>query len=440
MEKQFDVRAIGAELYTYLYPLVTMEMTRRQMTNAPLGVVPGRGPMNTFVHVRQFPTADFRVVVRPNFDTLYSSAWVDVSAEPMVVSAPDTDGRYYLLPVYDMWTDAFASPGWRTTGTGEAAWALVGPGWSGDLPDGVRPIHCPTSTVWIIGRTQTVGPADYDAVHAVQDGLSLTPLSVWPSAAPPVEAVVDPDVDDRTEPLRQVNAMSMVDFLTLGAELLRVHPPHATDFAVVERARQIGFHAGEPFDAAAVDDGVLAELAGIPGEALAHLQAVLPTMTRMTNGWSMNTDTMGVYGNFYLKRAIVTMVGLGANQADDAIYPLQMATSDGTPADGSRRYVLHFAADALPPADAFWSVTMYDDEGFQVANPIDRFAVGSMTGLRPEADGSVRVLVQHDDPGGEESANWLPAPAGPFSLCMRLYAPRPEALDGRWNPPPLTPA
>ncbi len=437
MDKQFDVHGIGLELYTYLYPLVTMEVTRRQMTNAPLGAVTGRGPMNTFVHVREYPPVEFRDVVRPNFDTLYSVAWLDLSEEPLVVSAPDTDGRYYVLPMYDMWSEAFAAPGWRTTGTHAASWALLPPGWSGSLPEGVRPIRCPTSTVWVIGRTQTNGTHDYDAVHAVQNGLAVTPLSVWPSAAAPVEAVVDPGVDDETEPLHQVNAMSMVDFLTLGADLLRVHPPHPTDFGIVERARQIGFHAGEPFAAAALDPGTLDALERVPKEAVAHLQAVLPTMARMANGWSMNTDSMGVYGNFYLKRAVVALVGLGANQVEDAIYPLQEVTSDGTPADGSHRYVLHFAADAMPPVDAFWSVTMYDEEGFQVANPIDRFAIGGSSDLRYEADGSLTLLVQHDDPGGQDTANWLPAPAGSFSLCMRLYAPLPQALDGRWNPPPL---
>jgi hypothetical protein len=438
MDEQFDAHSIGMELYTYLYPLLTMEVTRRQMTNAPLGTVIGRGPMNTFVHVRQFPPADFRDVVRPNFDTLYSVAWLDLSREPLVVSVPDTHGRYYVLPIYDMWTDAFAAPGWRTTGTAAAEWALVPPGWSGTLPSGVRPIACPTSTVWIIGRTQTDGPEDYEAVHAVQDGMTVTPLSVWPAAPAPVEAVIDPDVDDHTEPLHQVNEMSMVDYLTLGADLLISYPPHATDFAIVERARQIGFHAGEPFDPTRIDTSVLQAIEGVPKAALAHMAADLPTLARVTNGWSMNTDSMGVYGNFYLKRAIVAMAGLGANQAEDAIYPLQIVTAEGGPAEGSTNYVLRFAADSLPPADAFWSVTMYDEEGFQIANPIDRFAIGSKNDLRHAADGSLTLLIQHEDPGGEQTANWLPSPAGRFSLCMRLYAPRPEALDARWNPPPLT--
>jgi hypothetical protein len=434
---QDDLRAIGIELYTYLYPLVTMEVTRRQMTNAPLGSVVGRGPMNTFVHVREFPPADFRDVVRPNFDTLYSVAWLDLAREPLVVSVPDTGGRYYVLPLYDMWTDAFAAPGWRTTGTAAQAWALLAPGWTGALPDGVRPIHCPTSTIWVIGRTQTNGPEDYAAVNAIQDGLTITPLSVWPAAPEAVRAVIDPDVDNDTEPLHQVNAMSFVDYLTTAADLLLRYPPHPTDFAVLERAKRIGFVAGRRFDPTALDADTLQQLESVPTDALTHLQAVVPTMARLANGWSMNTDSMGVYGNFYLKRAIVAMVGLGANQPEDAIYPLQVATSEGQGAVGSNAYRIQFPADALPPCDAFWSVTMYDEEGFQVANKLDRFAIGSKDNLRHDPDGSLTLLVQHEDPGGEASANWLPAPEGPFTLCMRLYAPRPQALDGRWNPPPL---
>lgn len=432
-----EARRVGREVYTYLYPLVTMELTRRQMTNSAAGQRPGRGPMNQFVHVRAFPTADFRVVVRPNFDTLYSSAWLDLSDGPLVVSAPDTAGRYYLLPVYDMWTDAFAVPGWRTSGTGEAHWALVPPGWTGELPPGVRPVQAPTPTVWIIGRTKTDGPADYEAVHAVQDGFRITTLSAWPEEAPPAPFVADPTVDDETEPLHQVNAMSAVDFFTLGAELLMVHPPHATDFSVLERARRIGFVAGAPFDPSTLDAGTLSALESVPADVVKHLEEMLPTMARVSDGWVMNTDSMGVYGNFYLKRAIVAMVGLGANQAEDAIYPLQTVAGDGQPADGSKTYVVHFAAGALPPVDAFWSITMYDNDGFQIGNPLDRYAIGDRDPLTFGPDGSLDIWVQHENPGEDRVANWLPAPAGGFSLCLRLYAPHPEALDGRWNPPPL---
>lgn len=436
-EPQFDLRQIALEGYAYFYPLVTMELTRRQLTNNPLGQAVGHGPMNTFVHIRQFPTADFREVVRPNFDTLYSSAWLDLRDGPVIVSAPDTGGRYYLLPMYDMWTDVFAAPGWRTSGTGAAAWAVVPPGWTGTLPEGVSAIHAPTSTIWIIGRTQTNGPADYDAVNKLQDGFAITPLTRWGEVPQPVTATIDPTIDMETEPLRQVNALPAADYFSLAAELMKSYPPHLADWSILARLRHLGIVPGKSFDPASVSKEITEAINGVPAEAQQHMKAVLPTMARVANGWSMNTDTMGVYGNYYLKRAIVTMAGLGANSVEDAIYPLQETDADGNGTDGSSRYVLHFDAGQQPPVDAFWSVTMYDQEGFQIANPIDRFAVGDRDALQPGQDGSLDIYVQHTSPGPNKESNWLPAPTGPFSLCLRLYAPRPAALDGRWNPPPL---
>lgn len=429
----FDTHAIGLEAYTYLYPLVTMELTRRQSTNIAAGQRPGRGPMNTFSSIRAFPTADFRMVVRPNFDTLYSSAWLDLTDGPIVVSAPDTDGRYYLLPMMDMWTDVIASPGWRTTGTAASRYVVAAEGWHGDVPDDAELIVSPTPVVWIIGRTQTNGPADYDAVHAVQDGFTLARLSGEPFA----QAPVDPSIDMETEPLKQVNHLSAVDFFTLGAELMMTHPPHRTDWSQVARMKHIGLVPGVPFDPSALSEEDLAALATVPGEAVARLGSFIQTAARIANGWGMNTDSMGVYGNFYLKRAAVTLVGLGANQPEDAIYPLQLVDADGQHTTGAARYVLHMEAAELPPVDAFWSVTMYDEEGFQIANPIDRFAIGDRDPLRYNADGSLDLIVQHASPGADLESNWLPAPEGAFSLCMRLYGPRPEALDGRWNPTAL---
>jgi hypothetical protein len=425
-----DAAELGVEAYVFLYPLVLMELTRRQMTNLPAGERPGFAPMGEFGHVREFPRADFRAVVRPNFDTLYSSAWIDLSEEPAIVSAPDTDGRYYLLPMLDMWTDVFAAPGKRTTGTGEGDFAVVPPGWDGELPDGVARIDAPTSCVWVIGRTQTNGPRDYAAVCEVQDGFKVTRLSQWGSVPTPAEAPSDPGVDMTTPPLDQINAMSGREFFTLAAELLEQHAPHVTDWSTVARIRPLGLGTGEPFE-------YDASLDGAPAAGLQLMHDALPRMARIASGWQMNTDSMGVYGNFYLKRAIVAMVGLGANQPQDAIYPLNVADADGRPLDGDHAYVLHFERDELPPVEAFWSLTMYDADGFQSANELDRFALGDRDELAYGDDGSLDLYIQHENPGSEREGNWLPAPRGPLGVTMRLYAPAPEALDGRWNPPPI---
>jgi hypothetical protein len=430
-----EARELAVEAYIYLYPLVTMDVTRRQMTNVEPGKATGRGPMMTVTNVRTFPPVEFRDVVRPNFDTLYSLAWFDLTEGPAVLSMPDSAGRYYLLPLLDMWTDVFACPGARTTGTGAGRFALVPPGWTGSLPEGVTRIDAPTPYVWMIGRTQTNGPADYDAVNAFQDGLQITPLSESGGAAQPKPFEIDPSVDMQTPPLRQVNDLPGPDYFTYAAELMKLHPPHITDQAVVARMRWLGLDVGESFDPETVDAVVHKALHDAPATALAAMNAKVPTLARVVNGWQLNTDTMGVYGNYYIKRAIIAMIGLGANQVSDAIYPLGPVDSDGQPLDGTNNYILHFAQSEIPPTKAFWSVTLYDNEGFQVANPLDRFAIGDRDPLIYNDDGSLDLYVQHASPGPDKEANWLPAPAGPFNLTARLYWPKPQVLDGSWAPP-----
>jgi hypothetical protein len=424
-----DLRTLSYEAALYFYPLVTMDITRLQATNAPAGTKPGFGPPNEFHHFRAFPTADFRNVVRPNFDTLYSSAFLDLTAGPVILHTPDTDDRYYMLPLIDMWTDVFANPGKRTTGTDAKDFVVTGPGYTGELPDGLPVIAAPTPYVWIIGRTQTNGPADYDAVHKVQDGYSITPVGEAPNH------VVDPEYDTTTEPLKLVNNMSTADFFTYAADLLAVNPPHPTDFSQLARIANLGIVAGESFDASRFSAEELAEIDAGRAGALQDMLAALNTLGTNIDGWTTFTETMGVYGNYYFKRAVVTLIGLGANPAEDAVYPLLTADADGNPVAGENDYVIHFDADKLPPAYAFWSVTMYDAEGFQVANELDRFAIGDRDPLTYNADGSLDLYLQHTNPGPERESNWLPAPLGPLGITMRLYAPKREVLDGRWHPP-----
>src|SRR5215468_8119037 len=339
--------------YVYFYSLMSMDITRKQFTNVAPGKGDGfKGPMNTFVNVAEYPPADFKGVVRSNFDTLYSSSWLDMTKEPVVVSVPDTDGRYYLLPMLDMWSDVFASPGWRTTGT-QAQHFLVAPlGWRPDLrdrfieefrlPKDTQRIDAPTPYVWIIGRTKTDGPPDYDAVHKIQAGYKVTPLTEWGKASKPVEVKIDPAVDMKTPPKIQVDTMPAGKYFAYAAELLKVHPPHLTDEPIIAQMKRIGIEPGKSFDFDKLDPTVKKALERVPEGAQALMKWKVPTLARVVNGWSMNTDTMGVYGNYYLKRAIVAQLGLGANLPEDAIYPINLADDTGKPFDGVNKYTLRF--------------------------------------------------------------------------------------------------
>jgi hypothetical protein len=335
----------------------------------------------------------------------------------------------------DMWTDVFASPGWRTTGTQAANFLITPPGWSGDTPTGMTRIDAPTPYVWIIGRTKTDGPQDYDAVHKMQAGYKITPLSQ--NYSPPT-VTIDGSVDMKTPPKGQVDTMPAEKYFAYAAELLKVIPPHITDQPMIAQLKKIGFERGKSFELDKANPAIRKALQGAPEDAQQLMAWKIPTLARVVNGWSMNTDTMGVYGNYYLKRAIVAQLGLGANLPEDAIYPLNLADETGKPLDGANKYTLHFEKGATPPVDAFWLVTLYDSGGFQVANALNRFAVSSWMPFKYNVDGSLDLYFQNESPGSDKEANWLPAPKGPFNLTMRLYAPRSEALTGKWNPPPVT--
>lgn len=442
-----EAHAIGVDAYVYFYPLLSMDITRKQLTNAEAKEGAIGGPPNRFNNIPEFPSADLKVVVRPNFDTLYSSAWLDLTKEPVVISAPDTGGRYYLLPMLDMWTDVFAAPGWRTTGTAAGNFLIASPGWRPDLrikfdefklPEGTQRIDSPTPYVWVIGRTKTDGPPDYEAVHKIQEGYKITLLSEWGKEPKPAEVTIDPSVDMKTPPKTQVDTASAEKYFAYAAELLKLHPPHTTDQPIIARMKRIGIELGKSFDLSNADPVVQKALATVPEDAQALMKWKLRTLARVANGWSMNTDTMGVYGNYYLKRAIVSQQGLGANLPEDAIYPLNLADKDGQSLDGRNKYAIHFEKQEIPPVNAFWSITLYDDKGFQVANPINRFAVSSWMPFQYNADGSLDLYFQQESPGKDKEWNWLPAPEGPYNLTMRLYGPKPDALTGKWNPPPVT--
>lgn len=433
---------IARDAYVYAYPIVTMDVSMRQSTNVPnANTIPLRAPINQFAHARTYPRAEDRDVVRYNFDTLYSPVWLDLAREPIVLSVPDTAGRYYLLPMLDMWTDVFSVIGSRTTGTKAGNFALVAPNWQGKLPAGATKIVAPTSTIWILGRTQTNGPADYDNVHKVQNGYRLTPLSRWgKSYTPPASTPLDPAVDNKTSPVVQVNKMDGVAMLGRLASLMAKYPPHANDYPILFRMRQIGLEPGKPFDASKLDPALVKTINTAAKDALVDLEQSGKSGAGIglhVNGWFYQTSTVGTYGTAYKLRGMGTLIGLGVNLPEDAVYPASFVDGEGKPYSGANRYVLHFDKGKLPPANAFWSVTLYDKDGFQAPNAINRFALGDRDKLTFNADGSLDIYIQNASPGPDKEANWLPAPAGEFNLAMRLYSPQRAALDSSWTPPPV---
>lgn len=437
-----DAVGDGVEAYIYGYPLVTMEMTRRVMTNVekPEGT---RAPMGQFVRMREYPTAEFRDVTAPNADTLYTTAWVDVGKEPWVLSLPDADDRYYLFPMLDAWTEVFQVPGKRTTGTGPQKYAITGPGWKGTLPAGVIEYKSPTSIVWLLGRIYCTGtPEDYAAVHKLQDEISIVPLSSYGKPFTPTAGEVDPNLDMKTAVREQVNALSADEYFNLLAKLMKDNPPAVGDSAILAKMAKLGIVPGQPFDGSRLGPVAKEAFSTVPKLANEKImlwmkEGILAGDMKLEHGWLFTTKT-GEYGANYIQRALVTAIGLGANRPQDAVYPTSEGPDILESYSGAKKYVMHFPKGQLPPVQGFWSLTMYDQDYFFVQNPINRQSISARQPLKPNADGSVDLYIQHESPGADRESNWLPAPKDKFILMLRLYWPietAPSIIDGTWKIP-----
>lgn len=424
-----DVRAIARDGYVYGYPLVVMQLTKQIATSAT-----GYGQ---FVHMLSGPAPVFRIVVAPNGDTRYSSAWVDLSAGPQVLHVPDAGGRYFVAQVMDAWTDVIADPTPRIAGSAPADYLLVGPGWEGLYPAQIHLVRSSTNDVWILARTRAQPNDTVDAITAIQKQYTILPLMRFGDASyQPARGVLrEPNVPTGPTPPSLVAAMNGEMFFQRLAAALAKNPPRAADRPIVDRLARIGVVAGKPFDAnalgaqrAQLDDGLRdarAMLDGYDAPSVPHV-----------NGWRWTRNT-GRFATDYTYRAFIAQTLLAANLPEDAVYPETSVDARGAPLTGEHRYSLHFGAAQLPPANAFWSLTMYSPDHYLVPNPIDRYTLRD-TGLRRNADGSIEVAIQHDAPDGDRT-NWLPAPAGPFVVTLRMYWPLQPGLDGTYRIPAIEP-
>lgn len=430
-----QARNLAAEAYIYGYPLVLMDITREVCTNVRNAGHHG-APINQFAHMPSFPDETMRTVVSPNADTLYSSAFLDLSKGPVVFSVPDMAKRYYLMQMLDAWTNTFACPGTRTTGSSEAAFVIVGPTRSGSLPEGVQVIKSPTSLVWILGRTQTNGKGDYPSVRAIQQQYELRPLSEWRKLyVPPDDLPVRGSIDMGTPPVEQLNRMNTRTFLSRLNSLMQENPPATDDAEAIHRFSTIGVGPGRIFEPDTLATAIAAAIEKGTADGLAKIieESAKPHGTNI-NGWQFTTN-VGRYGTNYLRRAVIAMIGIGANLPEDAVYLRATKDALGEPFSGTNTYEVHFLKDQLPPVGAFWSITMYNSKQFFVNNAIDRYAIGDRDKLKFDSDGSLTLYIRSGWPGREKEFNWLPAPKDSFNLVLRLYWPKKEVLEGMWQPP-----
>jgi len=415
-----DLAAIARDAYIFTLPLHEMNRVRTVTHFAPAN--PFRVPINQFLHRRELSDHSSRVVTTPNNDTLYSSAFLDLSAGPLVLEVPEIADRYYSFALMDFYSNNVAYVGTRTTGTAAGKYLIAGPDCKDAPPAGLRLLASPTNAAWLLGRILVTDASDLPRVHALQSALKLAPLNPGGTEAR-AAPVVDPN-----EPLST---------FALTNHLLTENPPPARDAAMLARMAGINVGPGRRFDPGAFDQAQReAILAGI--EEAKRLVAARDVTSKVVNGWAYPEAAIGNFGTDYLLRAATALKLLAALEPAEATYLGYV----GEALDGTKTYQLRFAPDQLPPVGAFWSLSMYeimpDKRMFFVANQIRRYAIGDRTpNLRRGPDGALEISIQHEAPGPDRASNWLPAPAGPFALILRAYMPGPARIDATYAPPRL---
>ncbi|MGF9909730.1 DUF1254 domain-containing protein [Brevibacillus porteri] len=399
----------GVDAYIYGYTLLEMARTMQKFTE--------KTPLNTFHHDKLLSDASFRDFVKPNNDTLYSSAWLDLSKGPQVLSYPKTD-RYFTLQIMDAYSNSFHYIGGSTLEDYKGGKVvLVGPNWEGKLPSNVEVVRAPTDMLWILGRTFVNGEKDLPNVYKIQEGYTLAPLDA--NQKPGSIPIPKIEVSDFYDPSK---------FYSLLAQLMKLNPPPQKDEAFLSKLEFIGLDYQAGTFSADNDPVVLEGVSKAVKDAREIIKNSISILQKPNNGnWRVNNERVGIYDTHYLNRAMIAMHGIGANTAQEAVYASTRVDGDGNPLVGQKKYVIHFEKDQIPPTKSFWSLSMYDFENYLIDNPINRYSLGSRTeGLTFNENGSLDIYIQSTPPKGKES-NWLPAPvsttAANFSLVLRIYTP-----------------
>ena len=360
-------------------------------------------------------------------NTVYGFGFLDLGSQPQVLSVPDSDGRYYMVEIVDMWTNAFAYAGGVETGYKGGTFVLAGPGWQGPLPDGVRRVDCPTRWVMIQPRVHVGGPEDLAAAEKVLHAITVTGLAEFtghPASPAPAYAYVAPNRKDPKLPVSALDYRDPLQFWEILSAAMNENPPPSDQLsALVPLFAPLGLAPGRSWDRTKMNPLVLQAMA----KAAADIGPILAALggNHIRNGWEIPPTTMGDFGTDYLTRAVIARNGLSGNTPKEAIYYLAYTDSAGQELSGSQGYTLTFNETPSVVAPGFWSVTMYDAvNDYPISNPINRYSLGSdNAGMQHNPDGSLTIYLQRYTPGTDKAANWLPCPPGRFFLALRAYAP-----------------
>lgn len=424
-----EAQALAREAYIYAYAPVYMERQRRNMISVDADRGDGSAPENSFGHVRALGSPDLKTIVMPNNDTLYSSAWIDLSRGPFLLDVPPMGERYFTFQMMDAFSNTFDYAGTRATGPQGGRFLLAEPGWAGETPAGIDKVFvAPTSRIWIAARFGVRGEADLSGAHKAQDVIRLTDLNGKPV----------PGANPGFKPLAAPETWSTDQFFTVFGDLLKDTPTPEAAQPLIARLSAIGLSPKSGYTPASLSPETLAAIDAGAREGFAAIQAA--KLGENVNGWDFSMKN-GRFGEDYLVRSAIAYRSLAGNAPEEAIYFNADKDVSGQPLTGANRYTMRFEEGQLPPVDGFWSLTMYDGRTFfMVENPMRRYSIGSQTpGLTFAPDGSLTLYIQHQSPGADKDkeANWLPAPVGPFDVHLRTYVPRAPLLDGSYRLPPI---
>ena len=428
--------ALGVQAYIWGYPMVVMQKSRDAMTkggDAPVTPAVFNKSGKLFAPVNQVASAwsmlgpNFSAVQSANSDTQYSVSWYDVSEQPYVLHIPDAKGRYYTYQFIDAYTNNYHYASTRTMGSQDQDYAIVAPGWKGKLPKGVIRIDSPNPTGFVIGRWFVASEKDVGAVNAILKQVAMTPLSRYGKkySSPKVKVV----------PAKKYSG-DLAFFEQLGDTLATNGAP-TTDAGLLGLLKNVGLTTNYGFDPSGLSDGEKKSLAQAVKDGEAMLAAKSAAMGKTVNGWQLSPVLSEYFGNDYLFRAAIGYQAMFVNTPSEAYYPGVFVDLSGNTLDGAKGdYTMTFAKGQLPPVDAFWSTTMYDQKKrLMVENPINRYKLGSADNLKANKDGSVTLYIQAKSPGKDKESNWLPAPKEPFYMLFRYYAPKIEVLNGQYQLP-----